>query len=799
MLLLKSGLQPVFMKKVFLNLSVCVLASLFTNHATAQVSITPGAIPASDSLVVYHDVTINTAGLPAGFNRIASRGTVAGTGFSVLTDDPDTAPADSTITVVNRVPVFAAGASTPFTTCQNASAQSLNSLLTASDDNSGQTLMWTVTGAPTNGTLAGFPATASSGPNVTPAGLTYQPTVGYTGSDAFTIHVSDGFDGVSTTINVTVTGPLANNTVSGDQTICPSNTPAQLTGSLPTGGTGTYTYLWESSTTSASAGFAPAAGTNNTQNYQPGAISVPTWYRRTVTSGSCAASVSSTTVAISITNTNTWTGIASTAWSNVANWSCGSLPNSTTDVVIPAVATQPIVDVTTAAAGTLTINSSANLQFSAASSRLDVYGTIANAGTFDALPGTVGFRSSSAQNIPAGTYSNIVVNGAGNKVLDGAATVEGTLTLTSGKVPLGASNLTVGSAGSISGGSSASYIVTGGAGRLVQQGIGAGGKTGAILFPVGSSAASYTPATLSNTTGTADDFSAAVIDNVYTAYVGETPSGSPITSNVVSKTWFMAEAAAGGSNADLTLTWNGTDETAGFMRSNCQVSHYTGNWNPSTGAAATGANPYSRVRTGITSFSPFGVGSAGSPLPLELISFTGQLQDKAVQLRWETANEEGLTGFDVERSEDGVAYRGIGRVEAAGKLRNGYGFEDRELPTGSVALLYRLKIAERDGGRHYSNIVSVRIEDAVAGSVNVYPNPVSEDVLYLKIAGANHASLSITILDGAGRKWGMLEASAEGLKMGLVPVSVKGLPPGVYLLQLADEKRELQSVRFSRQ
>ncbi|HEY0111361.1 MAG TPA: Ig-like domain-containing protein, partial [Fibrella sp.] len=392
--------------RYILTLAAC---AAFSGASFGQVSQSIGTIPSADSIVVYHDVTINTSFLPAGFNRIASRGTVAGTGFSVLTDDPDTVPVDSTITIVNRVPVFANGASTPFTVCQNTSAQSINSLLTASDDNTAQTLTWTVTTVPANGTLTGLPTTApTTGGSVTPAGLTYQPTAGYTGSDAFIVQLSDGFDAVSITVNVTVTSPVANNSVSGNQTICPGNTPAQLTGSLPTGGNGTYSYLWESSTTSATTGFAAAAGTNNGQNYQPGAVSVPTWYRRTVTSISCAADVSSTTVAISITNINTWTGTASTAWSNVANWSCGTLPTITTDVVIPAVTTQPIVDITTAVANTLTVNSGANLQFSAPGSRLDVYGTINNNGTFDALPGTVGFRSTAPQNIPAGQYSTIV-------------------------------------------------------------------------------------------------------------------------------------------------------------------------------------------------------------------------------------------------------------------------------------------------------------------------------------------------------------------------------------------------------
>ena len=73
--------------------------------------------------------------------------------------------------------------------------------------------------------------------------------------------------------------------------ICAGTASGTITGSLPTGGSGTYVYLWESSVTSATDGFAPAAGINDAQDYSPGALDQTTWFRRTVTS-TCATSIS---------------------------------------------------------------------------------------------------------------------------------------------------------------------------------------------------------------------------------------------------------------------------------------------------------------------------------------------------------------------------------------------------------------------------------------------------------------------------------------------------------------------------
>ncbi|OOG72245.1 S-layer family protein, partial [Flavobacterium sp. A45] len=72
------------------------------------------------------------------------------------------------------------------------------------------------------------------------------------------------------------------------QPICADTSPGAITinGSTPTGGNGTYTYLWEISTTSATSGYATASGTSNGRDYiVPAGIAQTTWYRRTITSG----------------------------------------------------------------------------------------------------------------------------------------------------------------------------------------------------------------------------------------------------------------------------------------------------------------------------------------------------------------------------------------------------------------------------------------------------------------------------------------------------------------------------------
>ena len=81
-------------------------------------------------------------------------------------------------------------------------------------------------------------------------------------------------------------------------TFCSAATPDEITGSLPTGGSGAYTYQWQNSTDSVN--FVNISGATG-QNYSPPDLSATTYYRRTVSSsGSCSIPSISNVVTITI-------------------------------------------------------------------------------------------------------------------------------------------------------------------------------------------------------------------------------------------------------------------------------------------------------------------------------------------------------------------------------------------------------------------------------------------------------------------------------------------------------------------
>ncbi len=518
---------------------------------------------------------------------------------------------------------------------------------------------------------------------------------------------------------------------------------------------------------------------------------------RCIVTGGTTPDATSNTVTMTVNAYGTWNGSVNANWDNPANWNCNQVPTATTNVTINSGGTQPVINVSNATCANLTINSGATLSFSGSTNVLDVKGTASGTGTLNGAAGKVIFSGTGAQTIPGGSYKDLQMNGTGSKTLGGNATVAGILTLTSGTITLGNNNLTITNTGSIAAGANAnSFVVTNGTGTLTNQNIGSGGKTGNINFPIGATASSYTPMVINNTTGTADNFSAQVKDNVYTNYTGTTGSGQ-LSTNAVNKTWFMNEGIAGGSNATIQLTWNVGNELPGFDRDNCKLSHYTGGaWQAGPFTFAVGADPFTVSRTGITSFSPFGVGSTASPLPLDLIAFTGKKVKADVQLDWTTANEKAVKDFGIERSADGNKYGTIGTVVAKNLSgQTAYSFTDKKAP--STALFYRLKMTDIDGASSYSTIV--RIANTGNEMVTLFPNPVKENVLNLMLNDNVSSDILLSITDMAGKVVYSRKVNAEQVNGNTIQVPVKALPAGNYLLQVGTNGSVISKSRFVKQ
>ena len=112
-------------------------------------------------------------------------------------------------------PSFTHGPTQSFSIRQGAPAFDISSMLPVSEVSGTPSETWTVLSSGT-GTLSGFPySNIYPGTTLTPTGLFYTPGTGFSGTDVFTIQVSDGTSTDTTRITVTVNPLPAAGVISG--------------------------------------------------------------------------------------------------------------------------------------------------------------------------------------------------------------------------------------------------------------------------------------------------------------------------------------------------------------------------------------------------------------------------------------------------------------------------------------------------------------------------------------------------------------------------------------------------------
>jgi hypothetical protein len=414
-------------------------------------------------------------------------------------------------------------------------------------------------------------------------------------------------------------------------------------------------------------------------------------------------------------------------------------------------------------------------------------------GTFIAGTGTIIFSGSADQEVTGTTqFQNVTIAKTGYLRLNGATTINGTLTLTTGViVSTSTYPIRFGPSGTFAGGSSASFIE-----GPVKKNIGAGS---AFTFPTGDTMnGQYRPATVFNTDLT-DDWTV--------TYVGDNPTGStypPASLNTVNikkvsmfEFWDIAPANPVNS-AGLTLTYN----TGSYSPPNIgNVDHlvvahwdtFNNRWDlPSGGAmfSHAGTNITGTVTVeNVDSFSPFSLGSLDedSPLPVTWSSFVAKRVEKAIVLDWKTIQEWNSDRFEIERSVDGQTFNSVGSKKASGNshVPQQYQFTDSEV-SDHITYYYRIRQIDFDEKFDYSSIVAV-VANGKPVHWSIWPNPVGDqhqfNIVALDKSTKSTVSVKITSTHGA-------VLFSEGGSLSDLTIQVENrlqtLSSGVYVIHLSD-------------
>jgi len=320
----------------------------------------------------------------------------------------------------------------------------------------------------------------------------------------------------------------------------------------------------------------------------------------------------------------------------------------------------------------------------------------------------------------SGTLGALQVNNSNDVSLEGDLTISGALTLTSGDIEVNSHTLTL--TGTTSHGSSTSYLKLNGTGN-VKTTVGAD----PVILPVGRNP--YLPIIIDD--GGSAEYTVGVADKVYS---NPTTQATELTQNCVSETWTI-QSSQSVSNVSIQIGWDAAEETTGFKRNKCTVAYWENGVNSSWtkgsgGGAASGSDPYFQT-TSMGSMSTnlyyFGIGSSGSPLPVELSFFQVNWLEagQKAALYWETAAEINNSHFEIERSVDGIHYKVIRQIGGNGTTNSAqqYSFTDHNVPTTQGYVYYRLKQVDFNGQHEYSDVRTLQASQNAVTTLNVYPNP----------------------------------------------------------------------------
>ena len=172
-------------------------------------------------------------------------------------------------------------------------------------------------------------------------------------------------------------------------------------------------------------------------------------------------------------------------------------------------------------------------------------------------------------------------------------------------------------------------------------------------------------------------------------------------------------------------------------------------------------------------------------VPVTLLSFKGERKGTVNQLEWSTATEINNTGFELQRSADGINFSKLAFIK--NKSENGnsstrlnYSFSD-ENPL-AAASYYRLKQIDKDGRSTVSNIVAIKgLKPYTLALVNVYPNP-AKDNLNISLISPKADKVTLIITDITGK---IVERKTVQLSTGdnTLQLNVTNLTQGSYMIK----------------
>ena len=294
------------------------------------------------------------------------------------------------------------------------------------------------------------------------------------------------------------------------------------------------------------------------------------------------------------------------------------------------------------------------------------------------------------------------------------------------------------------------------------------------------------------------DFANFTGSDVYTVhYFNGAPQGTqPVVTNVNPGTWVIYRSGNGTfTNVDATYEVQGSllpvsaSDVKLYTRSNGSGTAWTLAQNAASAINYTPGTATFPITSPTQFNQQFTIGFTNFPLSVKLLSINAEANKADAIVTWETTNEQDMSRYVVERSEDGATFTAVGTVQAKGRKEgtNTYSYTDLNARSIKQTLHYRLKMEETDGSGSTSPVVTVHFNSKGADVLKVQPNPFTSDLnISYTATSAGIVNIAIINLQGA-----LVYQQETVVKAGLNQMTIQpgvAMADGVYMLQISDRQ-----------
>lgn len=169
-----------------------------------------------------------------------------------------------------------------------------------------------------------------------------------------------------------------------------------------------------------------------------------------------------------------------------------------------------------------------------------------------------------------------------------------------------------------------------------------------------------------------------------------------------------------------------------------------------------------------------------TPLPIELLEFTGKQNNLSIDLNWSTISESNNSHFEIEKKDQDGNWKAAGKVNAIGNSTaiQTYSFTDNYPKPGDN--IYRLVQYDLDGHGEYVKTINVPFQ--LEEYYMVYPNPPKD---FIMVTVNPKFKSSILLINSSGD----VISVPESIEDGYVKLDISFLTAGLYVIRIEQNEQ----------